>query len=108
MDHKRRAGGRSTPPSGKSRSRATEVTASGRYTPAKASYRVRPPWHRLAGWTGVILGVVIAVLNDGMYVTEANLLPFGHSELYLMLALLVGGASTWFLGLFDRGTTIYE
>ena len=52
--------------------------------------------------------MVIAVLNDGMWFTKTRLLPFGHSELYLILALVVAGSSTWFLGLFDKGTTIYE
>jgi hypothetical protein len=32
------------------------------------------------------------------------LLPFGHSELYLFLGVLVAGWSTRFLGLFDRDT----
>jgi len=31
-------------------------------------------------------------------------MPGGHSELYLVLALLVAGGGTWFLGLFDRST----
>ena len=79
-----------------------------RYTPPKVDYRLRPGWHRIVGWLGVSVGVLIAVLNDGMLISDAPLLPFGHSELYLMLAFLVAGSSTWFLGLFDRGTTIYE
>ena len=32
------------------------------------------------------------------------LLPFGHSELYLLLGVLVAGWSTRLLGLFDRET----
>ena len=61
------------------------------------------------GWLGVLLGVLIAVANDGMLIAEdLTLLPFGHQELYLTLALAVGGGSTWFLGVFDRGTTIYD
>lgn len=56
-----------------------------------------------------MLGVAIAIANDGMLIAkDLRLLPFGHQELYLILALLVGGGSTWFLGLFDRGTTIYD
>lgn len=82
---------------------------SGRYTPPKANYRVRPSRHRIIGWVGVAFGILIAVLNDAMFITEdVPLLPFGHSEFYLMLALLVAGSSTWFLGAFDRGTTIYD
>lgn len=128
MAQKRRAGGRVTPskkarealgaatttpvhprsssPRGTAHERTPEPSA--RYTPPKANYRLRPGWHRIVGWLGVALGVVIAALNDGMFFTEAHLLPFGHSELYLMLAFLVAGSSTWFLGLFDRGTTIFE
>lgn len=82
---------------------------SGRYTPPAPKFRVRPGWHRIAGWAGIALGVLIAVVNDLMLIgVEASLLPGGHSELYLFLAVAVGGSSTWFLGLFDRGTTIFE
>lgn len=83
--------------------------SSGRYTPPKATYRLRPRWHRRGGWAGVALGIAIAVANDAMVFTDhVTLLPFGHQELYLMLALVVASSSTWFLGLFDRGPTIYE
>lgn len=127
MPQKRRGGGRVTPSkkaraalsaetgspvqrSGPARGTAHDHTPepSGRYTPPKADYRLRPGWHRIVGWLGVAVGVLIAVLNDGMFFTETHLLPFGHSEFYLMLALLVAGSSSWFLGLFDRGTTIFE
>ena len=85
------------------------ATASARYTPPKASYRIRPRWHRVAGWAGVALGILMAIVNDTMLIVEdLTLLPFGHQELYLILGILVAGASTWFLGLFDRGTTIYD
>lgn len=79
-----------------------------RYTPPAAKFRVRPRWHRLAGWSGVALGVGIAAMNDVMLFGDVTLLPGGHSELYLFAAVAVGGGSTWFLGLFDRGTTIYD
>lgn len=128
MAQKRRGGGRVTP-SKKARAALSEPIGSpvhprsaparstthdrtpepsARYTPPKANYRLRPGWHRIVGWLGVALGVLIAVLNDGMFFTDAHLLPFGHSELYLMLAFAVAGSATWFLGLFDRGTTIYD
>ena len=85
------------------------VARSSRYTAPQPKYRIRPKWHRFAGWLGVLLGVAIAVANDGMLIAkDVRLLPFGHQELYLILALLVGGSSTWFLGVFDRGTTIYD
>ncbi len=39
---------------------------------------------------------------------DLTLLPGGHAELYLVLGVSVAIGATWFLGLFDRGTTIYE
>lgn len=93
-----------TPPPGES-----VVAQSSRYTAPQPKCRIRPKWHRFAGWLGVLLGVAIAIANDGMLIAkDLRLLPFGHQELYLILALLVGGASTWFLGVFDRGTTVYD
>ncbi len=47
---------------------------------------------------------MIAVLNDAMLIADLALLPFGHSELYLLLGVAVAGWSTRFLGLFDRET----
>ena len=84
------------------------MAASDRYTPKAPVYRLRPSWHRVAGWLGILLGVGIAGSNDLMVLLEdVTLLPGGHSELYLFLGILVAAASTWFLGVFDRGTTIY-
>lgn len=62
----------------------------------------------MVGWAGVGAGVLIAALNDAMFFVSGALLPFGHSELYLLLAVLVAGSSTWFLGAFDQETTIYD
>lgn len=82
---------------------------SARYTPPTQQYRLRPGWHRVAGWLGVALGVVIAAMNDLMLMgDDLSLLPGGHNELYLLLGIAVAGSSTWFLGLFDRGTTVFE
>lgn len=87
----------------------TSATGSARYTRPTPKFRVRPRWHRLLGWFGVALGVLIAAANDVMLMgVETALLPGGHSELYLFLALAVGGSFTWFLGLFDRGTTVFD
>lgn len=106
---------RVTPSKGSTPARATQEhppsspPTSGRYTPPAPKFRVRPRWHRIAGWAGVALGVLIAAVNDAMLIgVEASLLPGGHSELYLFLAVAVGGSSTWFLGVFDRGTTIFD
>ena len=83
--------------------------ASLRYTPRTPSFRVRPRWHRLAGWLGIVFGIGIAVANDAMLLGDKlTLLPGGHTELYLILGLGIGAAATWFLGLFDRGTTVYD
>lgn len=86
-----------------------EHPVSGRYTPPTPNFRLRPHWHRYAGWLGVIGGIAIAIVNDAMVFTEhLTLLPGGHQELYLLLAVAVAGVFTWFLGLFDRGPTFYE
>lgn len=82
--------------------------ASSRYTPPSKPVRTRPRWHRPAGWIGVVIGVLLAVVNDVMLVNDNTFLPFGHSEAYLFLGLCIAGGSTWLLGLFDRGTTIYR
>ena len=96
----------------KRRPAATEdgtAVEGGRYTAPTPKYRVRPRWHRVAGWFGVIVGIAVIVANDGMLIVEdVRLLPFGHQEFYLILGLLIAGASTWFLGLFDRGTTVFD
>lgn len=82
---------------------------SSRYTPPIPKARFRPRWHRLIGWAGVAVGVLLAVLNDAMlFGGDIRLLPFGHQELYLVLALLIAASSTWFLGVFDREATIYR
>lgn len=86
----------------------SKPAASSRYTPPSKPVRVRSRWHRPAGWIGIVLGVLIAVVNDLMLVNDNTFLPFGHSEAYLFLGLFIAGGSTWFLGLFDRGTTIYR
>ena len=53
-------------------------------------------------------GIGIIIANDAMFFVEGTLLPGGHNELYLFLGLAVAGAFTWFLGLFDRGTTVFD
>lgn len=82
---------------------------SGRYTAPTPAFRLRPRWHRWVGWSGLALGLTIIIANDAMFFTKGvTLLPGGHNEMYLFLGLAVGGAFTWFLGLFDRGTTIFD
>ena len=113
MAKSRKATGRVTP---SKRARSVEDVdvrpapeASSRYTPKQPTYRLRPGWHRWAGWVGVALGVVVAASNDVMLMTgHLTLLPGGHSELYLLLGVAIAAASSWFLGLFDRGTTVYD
>ena len=48
-------------------------------------------------------------MNDAMlFGDDITLLPGGHSEMYLLLGVAVAFGATWFLGLFDRGTTIFD
>lgn len=76
------------------------TSSTGRYTAPRRPFRIRPDWHKPLGWVIVVFGVVVAVVND-LAVFEINLMPGGHSELYLLLALVIAGGGTWFLGLFD-------
>lgn len=83
--------------------RATPAHSS-RYTPPERKpFRFRPEWHKPLGWVIVVLGVVIAVVNDLAFF-DIEVMPGGHNELYLILALLVAGGGTWFLGAFDRSS----
>ena len=51
----------------------------------------------------LILGVGLLVMNDLMMLQPSLvLLPGGHTELYLLAAVLIAGFSTWFFGWFDR------
>ncbi len=120
MTRDRHPGGRVTPKGGPTRSatprKSTEPTRrandvnepapSSRYTPSTNQDVVfRPRWHRIVGWFGVAVGLLTVALNDVMLMGEdLTLLPFGHSELYLVVGLLAAGLSTRFLGLFDRQT----
>ena len=72
----------------------------GRYTPPARPFRIRPDWHKPLGWVIVALAVVVAVVND-LAVFDIDLMPGGHNELYLLLALIIAGGGTWLLGLFD-------
>ena len=118
---KKRTGGRATPkgtvpmarrlrvPSPDEHRHRVAVSASSRYTRPVPKARLRPRWHLFVGWTGVAVGVIVALLNDAMSIGEdLRLLPFGHSELYLILGALVAGSSSWFLGVFDRQATVYR
>lgn len=62
--------------------------------------RFRPTWHKVVGWSQVAFGLAIVVVN---YVDYANvrILPGGHQEGYFVLGLVIAGAATWWLGLFD-------
>lgn len=79
-----------------------------RYTSPKVDVTVRPRRHRWLGWAVLAAGVAVGALNDAMLIGEdLMLLPGGHSELYLLLAIAVAVYGTRFLGLFDRGATVY-
>lgn len=75
---------------------------SSRYTPRRKSVRFRPGWHKGVGAGIVGLGVAIAILNDAMLFSSTTLLPGGHSEFYLMLAVAIAAYATWWFGWFDR------
>ena len=96
--------GRVTVPGGRDRSeghdRATP-NVSNRYTPRRPSIRLRPGSHKVLGWGLVLVGVVLALVNDYAWFGSA-VLPGGHSELYLLLAVAIAGYGTWWLGIFDR------
>ncbi len=79
---------------------ATGRPASSRHTPPRPPPRFRPGWHRVLGWLIVVFGVGVAVVNDLEFV-GVGLMPGGHNELYLILAIAIAGGGTWFLGLFD-------
>jgi hypothetical protein len=109
---KHRRGGRTTPSKrsvAQTWTASSEPQESGRYTPKTPTFRLHPGWHRVAGWLGVAAGVGVAAANDLMLMgDDLTLLPGGHTELYLLLGMAIAGSSTWLLGLFDRGTTVYR
>ena len=94
-NRERRLGAPSPSPEGKA-----PTSPTGRYTPPARPIRIRPDWHKSLGWVIVALGVVMAVVND-LAAFDIDLMPGGHNELYLLLALIIAGGGTWFLGLFD-------
>ncbi len=62
----------------------------------------RPAWHRWVAVALLLLALLIIGVNDAMRFTSIVLLPGGHSELYLLLGLVVGAFSGRFFGIFDR------
>jgi len=63
--------------------------------------RFRPTSHKVLGWALVVVGIVLGVANDFARFGP-NLLPGGHSELYLVLAVGLAAYGGWWLGIFDR------
>lgn len=50
-----------------------------------------------------MIGIAIIILNDIVLLgASATLLPGGHTELYLILGVVIAGYSTWWFGWFDR------
>ena len=76
--------------------------ASSRYTPPVKSVRLRPGWHKTVGGLIVALGLAVVILNDAMLGNSITLLPGGHSELYLVLGVVIAGYGTRWFGWFDR------
>jgi hypothetical protein len=55
------------------------------------------------GTPATLAGVSVLILNDVMLLQPSVvLLPGGHNELYLLVAVVISGFSTWFFGWFDR------
>lgn len=88
----------------KRRTSARETPApSSRYTPHVKSVRFRPDWHKVIGVGFLVIGIAIIILNDIVLLgASATLLPGGHTELYLILGVMIAGYSTWWFGWFDR------
>lgn len=88
------------------RPRDQPVPASQRYTrPTPKLIRIRPDWHRRVGWVVVLSGLAVAVINDVPLFGGPSLLPFGHSELYLLAAIIVAATGTRWFGWFDRSNS---
>ncbi|MFP5298791.1 MAG: hypothetical protein ACLGHL_07380 [Actinomycetota bacterium] len=58
------------------------------------------PWHRPTGLAMLVVGILVAVVNDLAYL-NIEVMPGGHNELYLMLGVLVAGAGAYFAGFFS-------
>lgn len=97
------APGRAQPPA-RGRVRL-EPLPSPRYTPSRPEFRTRPTSHRIVGWALVVLAVALAVVNDLQWASSrVAILPGGHNELYLLLAIGVAAYGAVWLGVFDRPT----
>lgn len=81
-------------------SQADLPAESARYTRRVPVIRIRPTGHKVTGWILVVLGVALAVLNDAAWL-GVNLMPGGHNELYLFVAVGVAAFGGWWLGVFD-------
>lgn len=80
------------------------VESSARYTPPSRHVRVRPSWHKVVGFALLVLGLLIVLVNYAINLGGVPpwVLPGGHNEGYLVLGLVIAGASMWWFGWFDR------
>ncbi|NIZ92560.1 hypothetical protein [Kineococcus rubinsiae] len=68
----------------------------------KLRYRYRPAWHKRIGVAVLAVGLYTIFANDLMRLTRnVQLLPGGHSELYLLAGIVVTVGSLWWFGWFD-------
>jgi hypothetical protein len=80
-----------------------DPASSARYTSPQRRIRFRPGWHKAFGVALLVLGILVAALNDVMMLQPGvTLLPGGHNELYLFAGVAVASYSAWWFGWFDR------
>lgn len=72
-------------------------------TAVERKRKTYPPyraWHRPVGLGLLVVGILIAVVNDLAYV-DIEVMPGGHNELYLMAGVLMAGAGAYLAGFFS-------
>lgn len=84
-------------------SKADLPAESARYTRPVPVIRIRPLGHKVTGWILVVVGIAVAVINDAAWL-GVNIMPGGHNELYLFVAVGIAAFGGWWLGVFDGPT----
>lgn len=85
--------------------RPLRTSEGGHVNTGKSHYRFRPAWHRWVGVVTLILGLYVVFANDLMRLADGvQLLPGGHSELYLLAGVGISAGSLWWFGWLDSRT----